>query len=304
MDREEEFLEGKYRVGEALGHGGAGVVYEGLDIRTGRKVAIKVMHLSPATDRKALARFHREARAAVQARSPHVVDVFATGELRNGDPYIIMELLEGEDLRVRIERTGRMSPLEIAHIAVQTLEGLARVHGAGILHRDLKPANLFLARAADGSERVKILDFGVCKIWGEPGEGTGLGGLLGTLPYMAPELIEHGPKKLDARADLYALGVILYRAVSGALPYKAKNFVELRIQMREGRPPLLSEVSPGVDGGFARLVDKAMEWEASGRFASASAFQAALVGWMGTVSRVDSLLGEFLSDVPPRTPVC
>jgi eukaryotic-like serine/threonine-protein kinase len=295
-----DVIDGKYKVGRLVGEGGMGAVYEGINLRLGRRVAIKVMHANVARERDGVQRFEREAQAASRIGSNHIVDVLDLGDLPSGERYMVMEFLDGESLSARIKRVERLSPTVAARVGVQLLEGLEKVHEAGIVHRDLKPANVFLVKRADGTDFVKILDFGVCKMTRNRIHGdvsTGVGDLLGTPAYMAPEALEHGPSKVDARADLYAVGVLLYRLVAGRLPYRGKNFVELVMQLRAGKATPLADIVLGIDPLFALIVDTAIEWDRVARFQSAVEFRRALHEWLGKSSRVDRLLSEFL-DVP------
>jgi serine/threonine protein kinase len=292
-------IDGKYRVVRLVGEGGMGAVYEGQNLRIDRRVAIKVMHASMTADRLLVQRFEREAQAASKIASSHVADVLDLGDLPDGDRYMVMEFLDGESLAARLKAKKRMTPVEIAPIAIQLLEGLAKVHEAGILHRDLKPANIFLARGEGGTDFVKILDFGICKMTKGKGElSTGVGNLLGTVGYMCPEQLEHGPKSLDHRADLYTVGVVIYRAVTATLPYRAKNLVDLLHLMRQGRPAHVCELAPDVDAKFGAIVDKAIEWDPKARYPTAKALQKALLDWYSGVERIDRILGDFLEKPP------
>lgn len=228
------------------------------------------------------------------------MDVFDLGDLPSGERFMIMEYIEGESLMARLRTRDRLPAVEAARMVVQLLEGLAKVHEAGIIHRDLKPANVLLARTESGGDFVKILDFGICKVLQDrnPGEvSTDVGDVMGTPSYMSPEQLEHGPKGLDARADLYAVGVILYRCLSGRLPYPAKNLVELLFKLREGKVDPIQEVAD-VDEGFAKIVNRAIEWDRDARNQSARDFQAALSDWLSASTRLERLLTEFL-DVAP-----
>jgi serine/threonine-protein kinase len=300
-----DVIDGKYRVVRVLGEGSMGVVYEGHNLRIDRRIAIKIMHASIARDTRLVARFEREAQAAAKIGSAHIIDVLDLGDLPGGHRYMIMEFLEGETLQQRLATAGTLSPREAAPIALQILDGLAMVHVADIVHRDLKPANIFLVTTASGPPFVKILDFGVCKdlslSGGEGGELTGFGTLLGTLAYMAPEQLEHGSKRLDGRSDLYSLGVMLFRAVAGRLPYEAKSIPALFAQMRGGHAPNFRELVPGVDPAFAAIIERAIHWDPNARFATAPEFREALLAWDRGIERVDSLLSGFL-DKPPTSP--
>jgi serine/threonine protein kinase len=304
-----DLIDGKYRVIRLVGEGGMGAVYEGQNLRIDRRVAIKVMHASMTRDRELVARFEREAHAAAKIGSKHIADVLDLGDLPSGERFMILEYLEGETLLARLKRVERLTTQEVAPIGIQLLAGLAKVHDAGIVHRDLKPANIFLATADGGPVIVKILDFGICKMTRDKGTGdlsTGVGNLLGTLPYMCPEQIEHGTKQLDGRADIYSVGVMLYRCVTGRLPYRASNLVELLSQLRAGGAPHVCDLQPDVDKAFGAIIDKAIEWDPKARFPTARDFHAALVGWTQQRTRVNRMLADFLDasapDVLPASP--
>jgi serine/threonine-protein kinase len=297
----ETVLDGKYRVVALLGKGGMGAVYEGHNLRVNRRVAIKVMHASVARDRENVVRFEREAQAASRIGSAHVADVFDMGDLEGGERYMVMEFLDGESLSERLRKRTRLDPQELVPIAMQLLDGLARVHAAGIVHRDLKPANIFLARTESGGDFVKILDFGICKMLEEKRTGditTGMS-LMGTPAYMSPEHLEHGARELDQRADIYSVGVILYRCLSSELPYRGSSLLELITLMREGRARPLAEVAPHVDRGLAHIVDRAIEWDRKARYQSAREVAEALATWAHAGDRIDDLLSEFLQVPSP-----
>ncbi len=299
----EDIVDGKYRVVRRIGEGAMGSVFEALSIRLNRRIALKVMHAHVAREKSLVKRFEREAQAAANVGSAHIVNVFDLGDLPDGGRYMVMEYLEGESLQERLKRMGRIPPRMIARIAMQLLDGLARVHQAGIIHRDLKPANIFLSQGDGGDDFVKILDFGICKITDKDRSdlSTGVGALLGTLAYMSPEQVEHGSKGLDHRADLYAVGVVLYRSVTGTLPYGATTVIELLRQLREGRAPQIGELAKDVDRGFGKIVHKALEWDRTARFATAKEFQKELVKWERSVAEIGDVLSDFLgkSEQPP-----
>jgi serine/threonine-protein kinase len=281
-----------------------GAVYEGHNLFLDRRVAIKVMHGSIARDREMVARFEREAHAAAKIGSRHIADVYDLGDLPNGDRFMIMEFLQGETLLARLKKVERLSPQEVVPIGIQLLDGLVKVHDAGIVHRDLKPANIFLATGFDEArELVKILDFGICKVTRENKSAaelsTGVGNLLGTLPYMCPEQLEHGTKVLDGRADIYSVGVMLYRCVAGRLPYRASNLLQLLTQLRAGGAPHVCDLAPDVDRAFGAIVDKAIEWDPKARYATARDFHKALVGWRSDLARVNRMLIDFLDASQP-----
>lgn len=278
-----EIIDGKYRIIRLLGEGGMGAVYEGENTRIHRRVAIKVLHANVAAQGEAVARFEREAQAAGRIGSDHIVEVLDLGALSSGDRYLVMEYMDGEGLGDRIKQRGRLTPEELMPIAQQLLIGLGAAHGAGIIHRDLKPDNVFLLKSRGGhADFVKLLDFGISKfnqLSGDSGFSmTRTGAVMGTPYYMAPEQAK-GSRELDHRVDLYAVGVILYEALTGQVPFNADTFNELlfKIVLEEPRP--LAAVDPTIDAGFAAIVTKAMARDPALRFQTAQEFQAALEQW-------------------------
>ncbi len=273
-----------------------GSVFEGENLRIGRRVAIKVLHAGVAKERRLVERFEREARAAARIGSHRIADVLDLGDLPTGERYMVMEFLEGETLAERLKRVRKLAPREIVGIAVQLLEGLRVVHEAGIVHRDLKPANIFLARSDEG-DFVKILDFGICKFraakdvqWTTAGAN-----ILGTPGYIAPEQIMD--EDVDARADLYGVGVLIYRCVTGRLPYDASSSSELLEALRDGRVAAMATVAPDIDARFAAIVMKAIAFARGDRFQTAAEFSDALLEWGKAAEHVSDLLAEFL-DLP------
>lgn len=277
-----DVIDGKYKIVRLLGEGGMGAVYEGTNTRIHRQVAIKVLHSNVATNDEAMTRFEREAQAAGRIGSDHIVEVLDLGDLPGGERYMVMEFLEGESLSDRIAR-GQMRPREIAPLMVDMLEGLKAAHGAGIIHRDLKPDNVFLMTTRAGrKDFVKIVDFGISKFSAMGGEFsmTRTGAVMGTPYYMAPEQAKGG-NAVDLRADLYAVGVILYQAVVGSVPFDAETFNELLFKIVLESPPPLADRVPGIDPDFVELVDKAMAREPNDRFQTSEEFQNALRAWLG-----------------------
>ena len=278
-------IEGKYRIVRLLGEGGMGAVYEGENVRIHRKVAIKVLHASVAAKADVVQRFEREAQAAGRIGSEHIVEVLDLGNLPDGDRFMVMEYLDGESLGERIKRKKRMAPQEVGHLLHQLLEGLAAAHAAGIIHRDLKPDNVFLMnQKGNQKDFVKVLDFGVSKFNALDSEMsmTRTGAVMGTPFYMSPEQARGG--KVDMRSDLYSVGVVIYQAVTGRVPFHAETFNELvfKIALESCEPAEL--VAPGLDPAFAALIVRAMVRDPAGRFQTAQEFQAAVGQWLMTAA--------------------
>ena len=283
----DQTIDGKYRVGRRIGEGGMGTVYEGENIRIGRRVAIKVLHAHVAERPEFASRFEREARVAAKIGSPHICDVLDLGDLPDGERFIVMEYLEGVSLEDRLAK-GKMSPDTLAPIAFELLDGLATMHGAGVIHRDLKPANIFLAKSTKGrGEVVKILDFGVSKFLPEPGETSDMtqtGTLMGTPLYMSPEQAR-GIRNIDGRSDLYSASVIFYRALSGELPFTADTFNQLMFRIALEEPRSVREHAPEVDAEIASIIHRGLAREVEARFRSAREYQDAVVSWAKTHGR-------------------
>jgi serine/threonine protein kinase len=278
-------IDGKYEIVRELSKGGMGAVYEARHLRTGRKVALKLIlveGVARKTPSDALRRFEREARAAGSIESRHVVSVLDTGvDASTAEHYIVMELLSGEDLRQLIRRAGALpAPLALS-IAAQVCVGLRRAHALGIIHRDIKPGNIYLARQEDGRVEVKILDFGIAKLRVDPlasNDGHDLtrsGSVLGSPLYMSPEQAT-GSRDVDVRSDIWSLGIVMYEALTGAAPHahRALGAVILAICSEPARP--LREQASWVSPEVAAVVHRALALEPGQRFASAKEMQAAI----------------------------
>ncbi len=290
-----------FEVLRPLGAGGMGVVHVARHQRTGRLVALKV--LTPALvggDPSFIERFRREASAAGRVESNHVATIVDAGvDASEGSPYIAMELLSGEDLGQALSRVGRLSPVGVLKVAAQACRGLAAAHAAGVVHRDVKPSNLFLHRADGGQLVVKLLDFGIAKV--ESADGmrlTKTGRVIGTPAYMSPEQALSKPD-VDARSDLWSLGVAMYRAMTGATPYRAKGGGDLIVEITTAGPPPLRTRAPWVTDAMAAVVDRALSVDRSRRFQSAEEMHAAIYGVLpaGDERLGDSDLASF---VPPE----
>jgi len=271
---------GRFLLERPLGSGGAGMVYEALQEDLGRKVAIKLLRPELAEDTETLARFRREARAAAALGHPHIAQVLDFAEPRLGEPaYIAFELARGESLATRLHQADRLPIADAVRIARQVLAGLEAAHGAGIVHRDLKPANVFLADVPGVGETAKILDFGIAQM--RDGEVfrrlTASGVVVGTPRYMSPEQVSSRP--VDARSDLWAVGVLLYRMLTGRMPFDGKTGEVLHAIRSLPMPPMPTEAQ--IPAALEEVVARALRKEPSERWSSAGtmarALEAALV---------------------------
>jgi eukaryotic-like serine/threonine-protein kinase len=281
-----QILNGKYRLVRLLGQGGMGSVYEAVEIATERRVAIKVItELSRASKRETLkARFHREVRAAMAIDSPHVVRVIEANVDPDLDaPFMAMEYLTGEDVEHLFEEVGTL-PVDLAlRLAGQVCLGLERAHAAGVVHRDIKPANLFLARGAeDGEVSVKLLDFGIAKIKMEQGGGipttivTRTGSLLGSPLFMSPEQAQ-ASRTIDHRTDIWSLGIVLYRALTGRTPHQdVETFCDLIMAICSVPVRPVSAFAPWVPAEVAAIAERALSLQPASRFPSVASMLKAI----------------------------
>jgi serine/threonine-protein kinase len=298
-----DVLGGRFQVERVLGRGGMAVVIKVIDLETREPRALKILGASARASVSAVERFSREARALAQLGSEHAVRVLDVGAFADGAPYMVMEYLEGTDLGALVKRRGALPAHEAIAYVLQACKVVAEAHAHGIVHRDLKPQNLFLTRRADGSACLKVLDFGISKQLGL-GEGeadlTLSNAVLGSPAYMSPEQIRSA-RSVDARSDLWSLGVVLYQLVTGRLPFRSGNASDLVALIVTEAPERPSKLRAGLPLALDGVILRCLEKDPEARFQSATELAAALAPFVprrrGTPSRPDE---EAIS--MPRSP--
>jgi serine/threonine-protein kinase len=292
-----DLLEQRYRLVRVLGRGRSGSVWCARNELIDRPVAIKVLHRALATEPERLQRFFQEARACGRVRHPAVVEVLDLGQADDGVLFLVMELLEGETLSSLLSRRGRLQVDEALALMVPIARGLEAAHGHGILHRDLKPANVYLHRTPTGSLQPKILDFGISKILGN--DFTAAGVVLGTPSYMSPEQVRGD--ELDARTDLWSLGVILYECLAGRLPFLSRDYRPLCEEILDKPHPPIAELVQGAPSDIGRVVDELLDKVRDRRLSSASVLAQRLTAVLKQQGRLDLIRepDEEFSDGAP-----
>jgi serine/threonine-protein kinase len=271
--REGALIAGKYRLRRLIGEGAAGEVWSALNERTEREVALKVI---VGADRELKERAVREARACGRVNHRNVVEILDAGETEQGDPFLAMQLLEGETLGERMKRERRILPPKAAAIALDVARGLGAAHAAGIVHRDLKPSNIFLHREQEtGLDLIKVLDFGVSKmLWSGGPPTTRTGDIVGSPAYMSPEQAR-ADRAVDQRTDLWSLGVVMFEMIAGDRPFPSRNIAV--ISEIVSRPvPSLTTLHPDIDPRLAAVVARCLERDIDRRVQTAQELAALL----------------------------
>ncbi len=269
-------LAGRYQLDAILGRGGTGVVFEATHNWTGRKVAVKLLKPEYSRDLSLTRRFLQEARAAAGLSHPNVVQVLDMGNEKDGTVHLVLERLEGRSLGAHLEENVTLSPEETLNVLVPIMDALVLAHQQGIIHRDLKPDNIYLHKDGAGRPSPKLLDFGMSKMvdaaWGT---ATSSGTLVGTPFYMSPEQAE-GRKDQGPQTDVWSMGVIFYRCLTGALPFWADTPTKLLMEIVQAHPKPVTERAPDVPAAFAEVVDRCLEEDLDKRWKSMGALLEAL----------------------------
>jgi len=300
----------RYLVGDVLGGGGMGVVCAGTHVLLGTPVAIKLIHSELKDSAEAVQRFMNEARAAAALKGEHIARVFDVGVLSSGEPYLVMEQLEGVSLDQYLLERGPLGQTEAVDIVLQACEGLAEAHGAGLVHRDIKPANLFLAKLATGQYSLKILDFGIAKQRIEQNTPalTNPGKSLGSPWYMSPEQMLT-PASVDERADVWSLGVLLFELLTGKRPFDGETVPQVCATVLTAPTPKLSDYREGLSPELEPIILCCLEKEPERRFASVVELTSALLRFASAPTHGSGLAlddseapGEQLSEERRKTP--
>lgn len=295
---------GKYRVIRLIGEGGMGSVYEAQHEQLGTRVALKFLHPDLAEQQTLVARFLQEARVSARIKSPHVTRVMDVDQTPDGDAYFVMELLEGESLEQRMQRTGPLGLEETLEIGLQILSALEAAHAEGVVHRDLKPDNVWLT-PAPGAPWVKLLDFGIAKLRTThefQSVQTRPGSMMGTPAYMAPEQAISADQ-VDVRADLYSFGVMTYEMLSGQRPVQGDDISEILERLVRGEARPLHAICPSVPPGLSALIDSLVAPNPDDRPRSASAVRSEIAYYAHSSNPPASRLSAPVpGTVPPDEP--
>jgi serine/threonine-protein kinase len=303
-----DVLAGKYRVEGVLGAGGMGVVVAAHHLQLDERVALKFLLPEAAADQEAMARFDREARAAVKIKSEHVARVIDVGTLENGAPYIVMEFLDGADLGAWLSKKGPLRIEQAVEFLLQACEAIAEAHSLGIVHRDLKPANLFVVRRNDGVESNKVLDFGISKFTGHGDiSATRTSVVMGTPHYMSPEQMRSS-RDVTPQSDIWALGVILYELLAGKPPFLADTFPEVCIKVATEPPPPIDQLRPEVPPQLRAVISKCLEKDNRKRYQDVAELAVALQDFaprraLASIERIFGILSRTRASAAPPAPL-
>lgn len=296
-----KILRNRYRVLRVIGEGGMGVVYEGEHLTVERRVAIKRLHPEFAQNSDIVKRFQREARAAAHTKNEHVVEVFDMDVLPDGSPFMVLEYLDGTNLDQLVESNGPLELGRAARIVVQVCDALDAVHEAGIIHRDLKPDNIFLVPRGANPDFVKVLDFGISKFKSTSFDRsttlTNPGSLIGTPSFMAPEQIDDG-REVDRRADIFALGGILFYALTANIPFTAETLYLLWVKICSEPAPSVVRLRPDIPAEIDEIVSQALEKQPGKRFASCAELKSALWSYLDQSPELISIAPPSLTQPP------
>ena len=314
-----DVVAGKFQIERVLGEGGMGFVVAARHLQLGQMVALKFMREEVLTP-EYRSRFLREARNTVRLKSKHVSRVLDVGSLENGSPYMVMEYLEGTDLSEHLHNQGPVPAADACDYVIQACEAIAEAHSHGIVHRDLKPANLFLTKGTGGEPVIKVLDFGVSKVLElgmDDADGTNPGGrmrradsvvtkasdLLGSPSYMAPEQVVSA-RDADNQSDIWSLGVIIFRLISGRAPFNAPAIGELIQSIMQGPIPNLRDVRPDLPPGLEHVVMRCLERDRTRRLGDVKELARLLAPYAGPVATPSleriAILGPALITVQPQ----
>jgi serine/threonine protein kinase len=308
MPKVGDLIAGKYRLEKVAGEGGMGIVYAAQHLVLRQRVAVKVLLPDAATSEMVVERFAREAQAAARIQSEHVARVMDAGSTATGAPFLVMEYLEGCDLEELLSVEGPLPLTDVVDYLMQALEALAHAHAVGLVHRDIKPANLFLACRPDGGNVIKMLDFGISKAMRSTPEQKVLTGqaVLGSPVYMSPEQLRNA-KDIDARADIWSLGVVAYELLAGKPPFDGEGVGEIFAAILEKDPEPVHIVNWRLPPEISTVIAKCLQRKPEDRWSDAAALVRALKpfgsgAWNSVVERADQVLSRAKLFKRPETP--
>jgi eukaryotic-like serine/threonine-protein kinase len=302
-----EIIAGKFKVERLLGKGGMGYVVQATNVKLGQPVALKFLLPHALESQSIVARFEREARAAAQIQCDHVARVLDVDALPDGSPYMVMEYMEGLDLKKMLREVGHLPVATAVDYVLQACEALAEAHAHGVVHRDLKPANLFVAQRPNGQPVVKVLDFGISKVTLADSDAqlTETSSLMGTPTYMSPEQMASS-KDVDARSDIWSVGIVLYELLGGRPPFRGETMPELILTIVNRPHDSLAATGPDIPPGLIAVVDRCLEKQPAKRFANVAELSAALLAFappesQSSLQRISHVLGVVPGAPAPLT---